>query len=224
MASNQARPGIASETAVLFDLDGVIVDSRDFHMQAWEQWARENDVQHAADYFHAMFGRRNDAIIGGLLPDTTPEEFERLADAKERLFRDAARGNITALPGVLALLDALDERGILRAIVTSTPRANLTLILESLGIDNRFGGLVAEEDASKGKPDPEGFLVAAHRLDLAAELCVVIEDAPAGLAAAKAGGMRSIGITTTHPATALRDAGLIVDTLEDPAVLTFIDA
>ena len=208
--------------AVLFDLDGVIVDSRDFHMQAWEQWARDHDVEHAADYFHAMFGRRNDAIIGGLLPDITPEEFRRLADAKEQLFRDAARGNITALPGVAALLDALHERGIPRSIVTSTPRANLALILESLSYEHRFGALVAEEDASRGKPDPEGFLIAAQRLDVAAERCVVIEDAPAGLAAAKAGGMRAIGVTTTHPAAALHDADLVVDTLDDPSVLRFI--
>ncbi len=208
--------------AVLFDLDGVIVDSRHFHMLAWEQWARDQSVEHAADYFHAMFGRRNDAIIGGLLPGITPEEFKRLADAKEQLFRDGARGNITALPGAMALLDALDAHDLPRAIVTSTPRANLALILESLRCEHRFGALVAEEDASRGKPDPEGFLIAAQRLDAAAEVCVVIEDAPAGLAAAKAGGMRAIGVTTTHPAAALHDADIVVDTLDDPLVLQFI--
>lgn len=218
MATDAVLPSVA----ILFDLDGVIVDSRDFHMQAWEQWAREHRVEHAADYFHAMFGHRNDAIIGGLLPDITPEEFKRLADAKEQLFRDAARGNISALPGVTALLDALDEGGIPRAIVTSTPRANLALILESLACEHRFGALVAEEDASRGKPDPEGFLTAAQRLDVAAERCIVIEDAPAGLAAAKAGGMSAIGVTTTHPAAALHDADIVVDGLDDPAVLRFI--
>lgn len=209
-------------TAVLFDLDGVIVDSRNHHMAAWEQWALLEHIDHPAGYFHEMFGRRNDAIIGGLLPDIAPEEFRRLADHKESLFRDAARASIEALPGVLKLLDALEAQSIPRAIVTSTPRANLDLILRTLGIEGRFGALVAEEDASRGKPDPEGFLIAAQRLDLAAERCVVIEDAPAGLAAATAGGMRAIGVTTTHAAAALDGADIVVDTLSDPAVLRFI--
>ena len=208
--------------AVLFDLDGVIVDSREHHMAAWERWAREHVVEHAASYFHDMFGRRNDAIIGGLMPGIAPDELQRLALHKEQLFREAARGHVVALPGVLELLDALDREHAPRAIVTSTPRANLAMILAELGIAGRFGTLVAEEDASKGKPDPEGFLVASERLGISPALSVVIEDAPAGLRAAKAGGMRAIGVTTTHEAGALGDADIVVDSLADPAVLRFL--
>jgi beta-phosphoglucomutase family hydrolase len=214
--------GSSLSAAVLFDLDGVIVDSREFHMQAWEQWARDFAVEHAPAYFHDMFGRRNDAIIGGLLPDIDPERLRELAAHKEELFRSLALGNVVALPGVVRLLQALDERGIRRAIVTSTPRANLDVILESLGLAERFHALVAEEDARLGKPDPEGFLVAAQRLDVVPESSVVIEDAPAGLQAAAAAGMRSIGVTTTHAAAALTDATIVVDTLADDAVLQFI--
>lgn len=216
MSSGKAR------IAVLFDLDGVIVDSREFHMQAWHQWARQHGVQHESDYFHQSFGRRNDAIIGGLLPEISDAEFRRLADAKEQLFRDAARGKISALPGAISLIRTLEEQGVPRAVVTSTPRANLTLILESLRLDHAFGALVAEEDASRGKPDPEGFLVAAQRLDVPAASCIVIEDAPAGLAAAKAAGMQTIGVTTTHPAAALHDADLVVDSLADRRVMVTI--
>ena len=210
------------EIAVLFDLDGVIVDSREHHMAAWDAWAKIYAPRAPAGYFVAMFGRRNDAIIGGVLPDLTPERFEELAAHKERMFRDLARGSIAALPGVLGLLDALDDRTIPTAIVTSTPRANLDLILESLGVADRFDALVAEEDASKGKPDPEGFLVAAERLGVAPGRCVVIEDAPAGLQAAKAAGMRAIGVTTTHPAAALSDADLVVDSLAETDILAFL--
>jgi beta-phosphoglucomutase-like phosphatase (HAD superfamily) len=149
---------VRSDVAVLFDLDGVIVDSRVFHMEAWERWALEHAIAHEPGYFRQMFGRGNDAIIGGLRPGVSPEDLLPLAEHKEALFRDAARGRMEALPGVLDLLAFLQEHDIPRAIVTSTPQANLDMILEDLGLVARFQALVAEEDAAKGKPDPEGFL------------------------------------------------------------------
>jgi HAD superfamily hydrolase (TIGR01509 family) len=147
-----------------------------------------------------------------------------LAERKEQLFRDAARGNLVTLPGVRELLAFLDEQVIAKAIVTSAPRANLEMIVETLGLAGRFQALVAEEDAEKGKPDPEGFLVAAARVGIEPARCIVIEDAPAGLQAAKAGGMRAIGVTTTHPAADLGDADLVVDSLAEEVVRTFVIA
>lgn len=210
-----------SDVAVLFDLDGVIVDSRVFHMEAWERWALEHEIAHEPGYFHQMFGRRNDAIIGGLRPGISPEDLGPLAEHKEALFRNAAQDRLEALPGVLDLLAFLQEHDIPRAIVTSTPRANLDMILDDLGLAGRFQALVAEEDATRGKPDPEGFLTAAARVGVEPARCIVIEDAPAGLRAAKSGGMRAIGVTTTHPAADLFDADLVVDTLADPSVKRF---
>jgi beta-phosphoglucomutase-like phosphatase (HAD superfamily) len=95
-------------------------------------------------------------------------------------------------------------------------------VLETLALGGRFDALVAEEDAARGKPHPEGFLVAAARLGVPPERCVVMEDAPAGVAAAKAAGMRAIAVTTTRPAADLRDADLIVDTLADRRLAAFI--
>lgn len=211
-----------SDLAVLFDLDGVIVDSREHHLAAWERWAREYDIAHPPSYFHEMFGRRNDAIIGRLLTRVRPAELQRMADRKEALFRDTARGRLVALPGVMSLLKWLGDRAIPSAIVTSTPRANLDMILDDLGLAGRFKALVAEEDASRGKPDPEGFLVAAERIGAVPRRCIVIEDAPAGLEAAKAGGMRAIGVTTTHDRAALGPADVVVASLDEPAVLEFM--
>ncbi len=208
--------------AVLFDLDGVIVDSRPHHLDAWHQLARTHGIDHAPDYFTKMFGLRNDAILGGLIPGMTADQLARLAAEKEQLFRDAARGRVEALPGVRGLLAALDEASVPRAVVTSTPRENLDLILESLALSGSFQALVAEEDAAKGKPDPEGFLVGAQRLGANPAACVVIEDAPAGLRAAKAAGMRAIGVTTTHPAPELGEADLVVESLAEEAVRAFI--
>jgi beta-phosphoglucomutase family hydrolase len=207
---------------VLFDLDGVIVDSREHHLAAWMAFAREYAPTAAADYFHRTFGLRNDAIIGGLLEGIDRETLARLAERKESLFRESARGRLVLLPGVRELLDFLDEQSVPKAIVTSTPRANLDMILETLGIAGRFDALVAEEDASRGKPDPEGFLVAAQRVGVEPARCVVIEDAPAGLQAARAGGMRAIGVTTTRPAPDLGDADLVVDSLTEEVVRRFI--
>lgn len=206
--------------AVLFDLDGVIVDSRPHHLSAWHELARRHELRHDADYFTKTFGLRNDAILGGL--GVAPDAVARLAAEKEQLFRKAARGRVEALAGVRELLDALDNAAVPRAVVTSAPRENLDLILESLGIAGRFQALVAEEDASKGKPDPEGFLVAARRLGVEPAGCVVIEDAPAGLRAAKAAGMRAIGVTTTHPAADLGDADIVVESLAEAAVRAFV--
>jgi HAD superfamily hydrolase (TIGR01509 family) len=191
-------------------------------MAAWEAFAREHAPHAAPDYFHRSFGLRNDAIIGGLIEGIDRETLATLAARKEELFRASARGNLTLLTGVAELLDFLDAESVPKAIVTSTPRANLDMILDTLGIVGRFEALVAEEDASKGKPDPEGFLVAAARLGVAPERCVVIEDAPAGLQAAKAAGMLAIGVTTTRPAADLGDADLVVESLGEEIVRTFV--
>ena len=217
MPSNVAAP-----VAVLFDLDGVIVDSREHHLAAWMAFAREYAPTAPADYFHRTFGLRNDAIIGGLLEGIDPKTLVQLAAHKEELFRQSARGNLVLLPGVPELLDFLDEQSVAKAVVTSTPRANLDMILDSLGIAGRFDALVAEEDASRGKPDPEGFVVAAGRVRVPPPNCTVIEDAPAGLQAAKAAGARAIGITTTHPAPDLGDADLVVESLAEEVVRVFI--
>jgi HAD superfamily hydrolase (TIGR01509 family) len=205
-------------------MDGVIIDSRRFHLDAWHQLAREHDIAHAPDYFTRTFGLRNQPIISGVVPGIEADRMAVLAERKEQLFRDAARGNLVTLPGVRELLAFLDEQVIAKAIVTSAPRANLEMIVETLGLAGRFQALVAEEDAEKGKPDPEGFLVAAARVGIEPARCIVIEDAPAGLQAAKAGGMRAIGVTTTHPAADLGDADLVVDSLAEEVVRTFVIA
>jgi HAD superfamily hydrolase (TIGR01509 family) len=213
---------VRSDVAVLFDLDGVIVDSRPQHVAAWERWARDHAPHAPAGYFQRSFGLRNDAIIGGIVDGLAPDDLRRLAERKEELFRAEARGSLVMLPGARELIDFLLAQRVPLAIVTSTPRENLDLVLTALALDGCFQALVAEEDATKGKPNPEGFLVAAARLSVEPGNAVVIEDAPAGVAAAKAAGMRAIGVTTSRPAADLGDADLVVDSLAEEAVRTFI--
>ena len=104
------------------------------------------------------------------------------------------------------------------ALVSSTPHANIELVLRSLGVETAFDVIVGEEDVTRGKPDPEGFLLAAERLGVPPGECVVIEDAPAGVEAAKRGGMRCVGVCGDRPREALAKAALVVKNLEDPAM------
>ena len=205
--------------AVLWDLDGVLVDSAPFHLRAWRELFASLGRGFGEADFRRTFGLRNDAILRDLLGELPPAEAERLAARKEELYRQAARGNIAALPGALALLRSLRERGFRLGLVSSTPRANIDLILSSLGVSESFDVILGEEDVTRGKPDPEGFLLAAERLGVPPADCVVIEDAPAGVEAAKGGGMRCVGVYRGRPREALAKADLLVETLEDAAVM-----
>ena len=207
--------------AVLWDLDGVLVDSAPFHFQAWRELLASLGRELSEADFRRTFGLRNDAILRDLLGDLSPAEMERLAARKEGLFRQAARGNISALPGALALLRLLREGGLRLALVSSTPHANIDLVLRSLEVETAFDVVVGEEDVTRGKPDPEGFLLAAERLGVPPGECVVIEDAPMGVEAAKRGGMRCVGVYRGRPRETLAKADLVVESLEDPAVAAF---
>jgi HAD superfamily hydrolase (TIGR01509 family) len=172
--------------------------------------------------FRRTFGLRNDAILRDILGELTLAKVESLAQRKEELYRDKIKGRVTAIPGAIELLRCLQQEGRKIAIVSSTTRENVRVVLSSLGLEGMFEAVVAEEDAPKGKPDPQGFLVAAEKLGVAAGECVVIEDAPGGLEAAKRAGMRCIGVTTSRPREALSDADLVVDSLEEATVYSFL--
>lgn len=207
--------------AVLWDLDGVLVDSAPFHLQAWRELFGSVGREFSEADFRRTFGLRNDAILRDVLGDLPSAEVERLGARKEELFRRAALGNIVPLPGALALLRLLRESGVKLALVSSTPHGNIDLILGSLGVEAAFDVIVGEEDVTRGKPDPEGFLLAARRVGVPPAECVVIEDAPAGVEAAKRAGMSCVGVSRDRPREALAEADLVVESLEDPAAAAF---
>lgn len=214
--------------AILWDLDGVLVNSMEFHYQAYrEVLAGRGRELSREEYLRELIGLRNYVILRRVLGgepvsergELSDEEVTALAEQKEEAFRRLIAGNVKALPGAAELVRRAREAGRRQAIVSSTPRANIEVMLQSLGLwTSLFDVIVGEEDASRGKPDPEGFLVAATRLGVAPEECVVIEDAPEGIAAGKAAGMRCIGVTTTRPAERLSQADLVVETLADERV------
>ena len=185
--------------AVLWDLDGTLIDSGDYHWRAWRDTMRMEKFDLPYERFLESFGQKNDRILKGWLGDDTPDERIRtIGDAKEALYREfARREGLTPLPGGIVWVQRLRREGWHQAIASSAPRANVDVMLEAVGIATEIDAVVSAEDVRAGKPDPEVFLTAAERLGVPAERCIVVEDAAAGIEAARRAAMRSIGVSTS---------------------------
>ncbi len=203
----------------IWDVDGTLVDTAELHFEAWRSVAEGKGRPFTRADFAATFGQRNPEILRALFGERLSEqEVAALGEHKEELYRAAAGRGVALLPGVHDLLEGLHRAGFRQAIGSSAPRANLELILRLTGVERFFDAVVGSEETQRGKPDPQVFLLAAERLGVRPPRCVVLEDAVAGVQAAKAGGMRSIAVRFVghHPEAALRRAGadLVVPTLE----------
>jgi len=214
---SNAEASIVMSWAALFDWDGVIIDSSSHHEESWERLAVEVGKPLPSGHFRKGFGRKNEFIIPELLGWTKDlEEIHRLSLRKEALYRVVvAERGVEALPGVRTWLDRLRDAGVPCAIGSSTHRANIDLSLGMIGIADYFSAIVTAEDVHHGKPNPEVFLTAAARLGQAPQRCVVFEDALVGIAAAHAGGMKVVGVATTHPPEELTDADRTVRRLDE---------
>src|SRR5271169_252045 len=183
--------------AVLWDMDGTLIDSEEFHWISWRGTLAAEGIAITHEQFLASFGQRNDSIIPRWLgAAATPERIEKISNAKEELYCDLVRKNgISALPGVQSWVRRLHEQGWFQAIVSAAPRPNIEVVLEALGAAHRFQTIVAAEDVRKGKPDPEVYLTAASRVGASPDRCIVVEDAVAGVEGSRSAGMRSIGVS-----------------------------
>ena len=190
---------------ILFDWDGVIIDSSRQHEASWERLAREEGRVLPEGHFKTGFGKKNEWIIPQLLNwASEPAEVRRLSLRKEAAYREiVVESGLNALPGVRVFLERLRDAGVPSCIGSSTHRENITTIVGVLGFEGLFGGMVTSEDVAHGKPHPDVFLKAAAKTGVAPERCVVFEDALAGIEAGHAGGMKVVGVATTHPATEL---------------------
>ena len=218
----------AGKYAAIWDMDGTLVDTAELHFLAWEEVCREHGRDFTRDDFAATFGQRNPEIIRKLFGERFDDAgIAALGDRKEVLYRAAAEKGVELLPGVHHLLDELHRAGFVQAIGSSAPRANLELILRLTGIDRFFDSIIGMEETQRGKPDPQVFLTAARHLGVPPVRCVVLEDAVAGVQAARAGGMKCVAVRFVghHPETSLRRAGadLVVETLEQVSAQTVLD-
>jgi HAD superfamily hydrolase (TIGR01509 family) len=218
----QAQP--APRWGALFDWDGVLVDSKTLHQAAWDQVGREFGYPHGPDDFRRHFGSQNRRAIREILKWTSDgPQIERISVRKENIYRERLR----AVPeiwmaGSVSFVELLAERGIPCAVVSSSPRENIDAVLGDATLRSKFTSIVTAEDTRLSKPHPESYLLGAARLGLPATRCVVFEDAPAGIEAGLAGGMRVVALTTTHAASDLQQAHQVVDALS-PELLTLIE-
>ncbi len=194
-----------AELGILFDWDGVIIDSSSQHETAWEKLAREEHRVLPANHFKLGFGMKNEPIIPQILRWTDlPAEIERLSLRKEALYCDTIRERgIEPLAGVREFLTRLVEGGIPFAVGSSTHRLNIETILDVIGLRSHFSAIVSADDVTQGKPHPDVFLRGAQRLGKRPDHCVVFEDALVGIEAAHAGGMKVVGVAATHSAEEL---------------------
>jgi beta-phosphoglucomutase len=196
-------------------MDGVIADSGPYHLAAWQESFGKRGIQFTAEDFKHSFGLRNDNIIRNTLgKGLTQAEVKAIAMAKEEAFRRIAGRKIKPLPGALELLKLIKKQGCSMAIASSAPTENIELVTGTLGIADWFHEIVTGHDVTEGKPSPQVFLLAARRLGAEPKNCIVFEDAVAGVKAAKSAGMYCVAVTNTHPKESLREADLIVDSLE----------
>ncbi|MBC2603661.1 HAD family hydrolase [Puniceicoccus vermicola] len=205
---------------VLFDWDGVVVDSSSHHYLSWQQLAEEIGESITEEQFRESFGQVNRVIIPDLLGwSDDSEEIDSLGARKEELYRKIVREKgLDPLLGARELVQALKAAGIPRVVGTSSETENIETALEVMGMEGLFDGIVASEDVTEGKPDPEVFLKAAKITGLPPAQCVVLEDSHHGLQAADAGGMKSVGVLTTHPKEKLGSPDLFVSSLQDLSV------
>ncbi|MEO6725642.1 MAG: HAD family phosphatase [Blastocatellia bacterium] len=189
-----------STKAVIWDLDGTLINSVDHHWDAWREVMVEEKITLTFEDFVADFGKRNDEIMRGRIDaKMTDEEIARIALSKEEKYRRFIRTKgLTLLPGARHWLKQLKADGWRQALGTSAPQGNIDAVFDVLEIRQFFDAVMSSEQAKAGKPAPDVFLAAAAAINIEPENCIVVEDAPAGIEAARRAGMKSIGVLTTH--------------------------
>jgi beta-phosphoglucomutase family hydrolase len=205
----------SSKRAVIWDMDGVIADTARPHFNSWKFAFHKQGIQFTDDEFNKVFGQRNDLIIRQKMGlDFSQQLIDTISDDKELFFRQEIVKDLRPFSGVLNLLQLLKENNLLVAIGSSAPLENVEVIIQGLKIDSYFSAIVFGLEVKEGKPSPEVFLTAARKLDVEPLDCIVIEDAVAGVQAAKAARMACIAVTNSNPAKMLSQADLIVNSLQ----------
>ena len=198
---------------VIFDMDGVLVDSAQPHFRSWQLLAEENGATVTEEQFKSTFGQQNDDIIPFLFGEVSPQRLRRLAYRKEELYRDLIRAQAPIVEGAPELVRSLHDAGVTLAVGSSGPLANIELVLDAMGVRQLVSVIVSGDEVTRGKPDPQVFSIACQKLSILPSRCVVIEDAPVGVQAARAAGTRVVAVLMYHPAEAFSGADCIVDRL-----------
>ena len=212
-----------SKKTILWDMDGVIADSCSFHFAAWQETLAKRGIKFTKEAFTELFGTRNDFIVRSVMGRELPEgDVKIVLQEKEETFRRKATGNIKPFPGAVRLLNAIQKGNFKLGLASSAPKENIDLVLSELNLSGIFDCIVFGQEVSESKPSPQVYLLAAKKLKVAPNDCVVIEDSPMGVKAAKTAGMKCLAITNTHPRAKLEEADRVVDSLENMDLITLL--
>lgn len=201
MAAVRAVPSAMSTTALVFDMDGTMVDSMPAHARSWDAFRQRHGVAMSVEeILRRTTGRTGVECIRILLGDDIPDdEAERLIGEKEALYREIFARDFREVAGFTRFAHAAQDRGLKLAVATAGDRQNLAFVLARLGLQRPPDAEVRGDQGLPGKPEPDIFLAAAQRLAVPAAECIVFEDAPFGIEAARRAGMRAVAICSTHP-------------------------
>ena len=191
---------MTNDIAVIFDMDGVICHTNPYHSMAFRAFFSTRDLAPTDEEFaQHMFGKSNKYILTHFLKRPIEgEEFLALEEEKEGLFRKIYEPHVDPIAGFVSFFNDLNANGVKLGVATSAPRANLELILSKVPIRDLFGSILASEDVTKHKPDPEVYLKSAENLGFTPEHCLVFEDSFSGVSAALNAGMKVVGVLTSH--------------------------
>ncbi len=199
---------------VVWDMDGVLVDTGEFHYQSWLATLKDYNIPFSWELFRATFGMNNTGVLTTLLGYPPPADYlAEIAKRKEACFRQVVVGKVRPMPGVIGWLSQLQAWGFHQAVASSAPMANVETLLEQTGLKPYFDAWLSGGDLP-GKPSPALFLKAAEAIGVQPANCVVMEDAVVGVQAAKNAGMRCIAVLTTNTADALNQADMITPDLD----------
>jgi beta-phosphoglucomutase len=206
-----------TKPAFIFDMDGTIVDNMAFHTKSWlEFFSRRGKEYDAEAFFRETAGAQGREILRARLgSDVTDEEIAALAAEKDALYREMYGPHRAAIQGFDKFVTEADEKGVALAVATSAPPKNIVFTLDELDLRRHFATVVGAADVKQGKPHPDVFLKAAEQLGADPANCIVFEDAPMGVEAARRAGMRAVVITTTLPAEAFKEFDNVIAIVGD---------
>lgn len=213
MATSPSTQKLLAGFGVIFDIDGVLIDSYQAHFQSWRIMLRRHGLDVTEEEFRRTFGRTNDDIFEHVYPSFRREDYPALGEEKESAYRDIIRDDFPAMDGAPELVAALHDAGATLAIGSSAPPENVAVVVRALPGSDKFVAATHGKEVARGKPDPEVFLTSARKIGIDPRRCVVVEDAPPGVAAGKAAGCKVIALLGTALREELSHADRIVDSL-----------
>jgi beta-phosphoglucomutase len=216
---------MTSQLAVLFDMDGVIVDNYKYHIEAWKLFCHRYRVNITDEQIVSRFGNNNSDYLGFIFnQQLTADELYSLSEEKEEIYRELYALTIQPVKGLVDFLEMLKSKNIKTAVATSAPVSNLFFVLDKLRLHPYFDALVDGQSVKRGKPYPDIYLKAAEKLKVKPENCIVIEDSLFGIESGKRAGMKVIGLTTTHTADHLNGKADLVVKDFNPIQLEWMEA